>query len=507
LVGAALLLAVAASVVDGRKNKLVLKRERRQYVVVSSFGLLMGGSITVNMNEYKPHGHVKAAGFSIHRSSERATEYNMNAANGLDCFMTAENANAENLMRIPIDSVTGAAQPIEESLSGVQVDYWKDWDSDKQMYEITLTNSNSEDMYSVAVHYCNESPVLVGSIDMVLKIKEMNPGPSYLGAGLAQIPSVYFSMAGLFALAALVWGMVVRGAWQSNAKRLFKVHYLMLALVITKSLSAFFHGVDYFYIDKTGTPKHGWAITYYVLHLAKGLILFLAIMLVGVGYGFVKHALSRNERTVFMIVIPLQVFANVAGIVIEESAEGSSARSTWRSISLLVDLICCGAILFPVVWSIRHLREASETDGKAKAALSKLRVFRKFYVMVLGYIYTTRIVVYLIESTIPFRYEWTGPMFNELTAFAFYVATGYMFMPEDSNDYLHVPEHDSDDDDNGPYPMEEVITTHEMADGLSKRGGGGASKGPSATAEKYSNPAFDAAGGKDAPQSAFEPDF
>ena len=55
------------------------------------------------------------------------------------------------------------------------------------------------------------------------------------------------------------------------------------------------------------------------------------------------------------------------------------------------------------VWSIRHLRESTATDGKAAASLKKLRLFRQFYVMVLAYIYTTRILVYLISNSMPFR--------------------------------------------------------------------------------------------------------
>jgi hypothetical protein len=59
----------------------------------------------------------------------------------------------------------------------------------------------------------------------------------------------------------------------------------------------------------------------------------------------------------------------------------------------------------------------------------------------------------------------------------------------------------------GPYDVEEVITTHEMADGLSKRGAGATTKFTPSAPDKFSNPAFDAAAGKDLPQSAFEPDF
>lgn len=47
-----------------------------------------------------------------------------------------------------------------------------------------------------------------------------------------------------------------------------------------------------------------------------------------------------------------QVLANVAYIIIESTEEGSSEYNLWMEILFLVDIICCGAILFPVVWSV-----------------------------------------------------------------------------------------------------------------------------------------------------------
>lgn len=107
----------------------------------------------------------------------------------------------------------------------------------------------------------------------------------------------------------------------------------------------------------------------------KGALLFITLALIGTGWAFVKYILSDKEKKIFMIVIPLQVcgrgapcrrsflsvlhspaflqvLANVAYIIIESTEEGSTEYYLWKNIVFLVDLICCGAILFPVVWSV-----------------------------------------------------------------------------------------------------------------------------------------------------------
>ena len=63
----------------------------------------------------------------------------------------------------------------------------------------------------------------------------------------------------------------------------------------------------------------------------------------------------------------------------------------------------------------------------------KLTLFRQFYVMVVSYIYFTRIVVYLLKSTTPYQYEWTADLASELATLAFYIATGLKFRPVRSN--------------------------------------------------------------------------
>lgn len=69
-------------------------------------------------------------------------------------------------------------------------------------------------------------------------------------------------------------------------------------------------------------------------------MLFLTVLLVGAGYGFIKHVLASYEKQLFIVVLSLQVsyiqsiqitghevLANVATIIMEESSEGSKRRA------------------------------------------------------------------------------------------------------------------------------------------------------------------------------------
>lgn len=83
-------------------------------------------------------------------------------------------------------------------------------------------------------------------------------------------------------------------------------------------------------------------------------------------------------------------------------------------------------------------RLAAEVDGKAQNSLVKLTLFREFYVMVVVYIYFTRIVVFLLAATIPYYLLWLGPCATETATLLFFVVTGYKFRPSLDNPYLPV---------------------------------------------------------------------
>ncbi|GAB5567621.1 protein GPR108 isoform X3 [Prionailurus iriomotensis] len=243
----------------------------------------------------------------------------------------------------------------------------------------------------------------------------------------------------------------------------FKIHWLMAALAFTKSISLLFHSINYYFINSQGHPLEGLAVMHYITHLLKGALLFITIALIGSGWAFVKYVLSDKEKKIFGIVIPLQVLANVAYIVIESREEGASDYRLWKETLFLVDLICCGAILFPVVWSIRHLQDASGTDGKAAVNLAKLKLFRHYYVMIICYVYFTRIIAILLRVAVPFQWQWLYQLLVEGSTLAFFVLTGYKFQPAGNNPYLQLPQEDEED-----VQMEQLMTNSGFREGLSK---------------------------------------
>ncbi|KAM0045437.1 putative transmembrane protein GPR107/GPR108 [Helianthus debilis subsp. tardiflorus] len=163
--------------------------------------------------------------------------------------------------------------------------------------------------------------------------------------------------------------------------------------------------------------------------------------------GFASVAISSVSVTsskVLMIVIPLQVLANVASIVIGETGPFIRDWVTWNQVFLLVDIICCCAIIFPIVWSIRSLRETSKTDGKAARNLAKLTLFRQFYIVVIGYLYFTRIVVFALKTIAAYKYQWVSSAAEEIASLVFYLVMFYMFRPVEKNEYFVLDDEDEE---------------------------------------------------------------
>ncbi|GAV88895.1 Lung_7-TM_R domain-containing protein [Cephalotus follicularis] len=261
----------------------------------------------------------------------------------------------------------------------------------------------------------------------------------YLSAGKTILPRVYFLFFLAYFAIAAIWIHVL------YKKRLtvYRIHFFMLAVVVMKALNLICESEDKSYIKRTGSA-HGWDVLFYIFSFLKGIMLFTLIVLIGTGWSFLKPYLQDKEKKVLMIVIPLQIVANIAQVVIDETGPYGQDLITWKQVFLLVDVVCCCAVLFPIVWSIKNLREAARTDGKAAVNLMKLTLFRQYYIVVICYIYFTRVVVYALETITSYKYLWTSLVAGELATLAFYVFTGYKFRPEAHNPYFVIDDEEEE---------------------------------------------------------------
>eukprot|EP00794_Sanderia_malayensis_P016244 gene16244-17883_t len=301
-----------------------------------------------------------------------------------------------------------------------------------------LIDIANEGLYNLYFHNCQSKQPI--SINMKLRIIEHNVN-TFLSAGEIPLPTIYGLISAIFFMAGCFYLMYLR----RHREWTFKIHYLMAAVVLLKSFSLAFHGINYFYIGKDGRRMESWAVLFYITHLLKGALMFTCIVLIGTGFFFVKQVLSTKEKRIFMIVIPLQILANIASIMIDSTEEGKAQYKTWISFHYSLYLPNNKR-------SIKHLQEAAKTDGKAAISLAKLKLFRHFYVMIVCYIYFTRIIVYLIK------------LFTELAALLFFIMTGYKFRPAPTNPYLHVPDEDIVDD----IELNEIQTRSGLTDGLAR---------------------------------------
>ncbi|KAH1010109.1 hypothetical protein HUJ05_004463 [Dendroctonus ponderosae] len=434
---------------SARIHKLPIKNDVRRYISLSTFGFCKGGTLAVNLTNFhaSPENENAVFGFSLDRAANDARNYYLDTHQDV-CILEQDersknDSNKDEFIYLTLDLKTNKLH--------VTCAHYQPTTS------IHIYKSSAEKDQSTTGRSCKDLnfDITQTILDFDIEITEQNVN-GYLSAGEMPLPALFCMMSILFFLSGMFWVFLLK----QSKHPVFKIHYMMAVLVFLKAISLAFHGVNYHYIEQLGFHLTTWAILFYVAHLLKGALLFVVLVLVGTGWTFIKYVLTPKDKKLFMVVIPLQVLANLAQIILEESEEGDIEYLAWRNVVIMIDLLCCGGILFPVVWSIRHLQEASETDGKAAINLRKLKLFRHFYIMVVCYIYSTRIIVYLLKITVPFQYGWLHEMFREMATYVFFVLTAYKFRPASQNPYfaLHVEEED----------LDEVLTETGATEGLRK---------------------------------------
>ncbi|CAH9096199.1 unnamed protein product [Cuscuta europaea] len=296
------------------------------------------------------------------------------------------------------------------------------------------------DEYSL--FFANCAPQSKVSMDVrteLYNLDSLGQVKDYLSAGLTQIPALYFIFSLIYFGFTAFWVYICCG----NRGSVHRIHLLMAVLLITKALNLLFAAEDKHYVKVTGTA-HGWDVLFYIFQFIRVVLLFTVIILIGTGWSFLKPFLQEREKKVLMIVIPLQVLANIASVVIGETGPFIRDWVTWNQVFLIVDIVCCCAIIFPIVWSIRSLRETSKTDGKAARNLAKLTLFRQFYTVVIGYLYFTRFVVFALQTIAAYKYQWVANAAKEVASLAFYIIMFYMFRPVEKNEYFVIDDEDEE---------------------------------------------------------------
>jgi len=404
---------------------LKIENDQRKKYLIENFGFEAGGQLHMTILNFKVGGkeytneYQGKVGFVIRKTEVDTTTF-------VDDGSTDTPTNNAECLTNELSGLYDVAVNINSTNNGVLTE------------KILEVQEGQEGFYNTIFVSCLTEPV-----SYELKLVQFNLDDkgkkNFLSAGYAPLPALYGVFTGVYGVCLLIW--VAYFMRTPNAK-VNRIHHLMTLMIVLKLLSLLFQTIEQNYVMKHGTGE-GWRIVYYIFAGLKGIMLFVLIALLGTGWSFIKPFLSDKDKKIFLVVIPLQILDNIALIIIEESAPGSQEWFTWKDIFRLVDIICCGAILIPIIWSIKHLREASQIDGKAALNMRKLKLFRQFYLMVVAYIYFTRIIVYLVDATLPFRMVWLGDFFTELATLAFFIATGYKFRPAADNPYFMLGEEEA----------------------------------------------------------------
>jgi hypothetical protein len=425
---------------------LNVKNDERRVIDLGVFGFNDNGRMDFTVNDLEmPDAAAAAAkgekiGFTLDMV-ETATfarqEKNYAKSEGAKqhlCFVDDELVRPKNRFMIPLQDAlaTGAAA------------------GSKVSFKIEVPG-----LYALFFYNCKKitkeasPPVKVSFRVSVVQYNLFNGAASFLAVGDTNLPTMYLCFGALFAIGLVAW----HKALQAQPTRVFAVHYCMYVLMLLKALSLLLEAAVYHHRKETGALRDSIDYMYYFVNTLKGLLLFTVILLLGSGWSVMKPFLGERDKQVLLAIIPLQVIVNVAMAILEESSEGNAAWARWQELLRIVDVVCCCAILLPVVWSIKTLKDAAGVSGKAQRNLQKLKQFRTFYILVIAFIYFTRIVIALIDNALPFLMTWASRFLYEAAAVLFYSFCGIRFRPIEPES-LFAPA--SDDEDAGEVDLDAI---------------------------------------------------
>lgn len=340
-------LFVASSLV----HHLAIRNDDRNVFKIETFGFISGGTIKIDVTDFNVHDLRKSrSGAELpHRGLLNGTEDKTPMRMGF----IMRHSESESEAQQDLEAIIERNQCIFDKKTDrdilLDLSNTENWKRSALEHSITVDEVG---LYSLIFSRC--VPSGAHTVSFKLDASFINPGPNFLSAGDAPLPTVYLVFFVLHLVAFGAWVWVLRRD-PSQHGTVHRIHYMMAFLLAFKVLSLLFESIRYHYIAIFGVSET-WSLVYYFFASVKGIMLFTVILLIGSGYSLMKNYLNDNEKRIIFVVLVLQVLDNIAMVVIEETAPGSQGWLTWKDILHLVDILCCLAILLPIVWSIRHLK-------------------------------------------------------------------------------------------------------------------------------------------------------
>ncbi|KAJ6248078.1 hypothetical protein M0813_18181 [Anaeramoeba flamelloides] len=387
--------------VDCRINDFEIENDERQIINIENFGFLNGGefkieieSLTLTNNQNANEANI---GFILESTGEISEE---------------DEDTCQKFHQIE----TPTFHVINQPENG-----WKN-------FKIKIP-VQKEGFYQLWYLNCLEVETTTSLVSTIT----MKNKSSYLDAGEIPLPKIYVTFFFFYFVLLVLWISFQR----KKNKKVFKIHHLMTALLVSKSLSILCRSIELHMISSTGLPK-GANIPYYIFHFFKGVLLFVVILLVGTGWSFIKNTLNERDKKIFIFIIPAQIISNIAIIVLDETLSGTKGYLQWWDILKFFDLVCVCCIIFPIIYTISHLQSTASVDGKMAKNVERLKIFKEFYIVTFVYIYTTRLFVMIIPRFLSFKVLYIDSIFDELVTFFFYLYVGYRFRPIQDNTYMSI---------------------------------------------------------------------
>jgi len=413
--------------VNGMIHKLKISgSDDRKAILIGDFGFNEGGKLTINFkNNVDETASSSKINFSIVAGKNSFTPPTLID----DSVCSSENAGfatIEEHLEISFNEKEG-----NEYLKNHE-------ESHEPMSDITK-NYLPPGYYYVFVVKCEQDDAINAEIDWdAHNINSRTGAINYLSAG--RIPLTWVSI-----FFAIVW-VAFSSFWivilLKGRKKANRVHIFLACFFIFYTISYFFDFGTYIVMGNEGSRK-AMGFFFFFFTIVRGLLFFLIIVIIGTGLSFIKRHLRRRELLLIISVVVLQVLANIAYTVYENRPKTASNRTTWMAVFRIADLVCCCCVVIPIIWSLNTLRKKADSETgtsqeheQEQKSITKLRLFQRYYLLVIGFVYIRIILVYLISLYVEYYNEWTIDLVKELLSLGFYGFIVYLFRPEAENPFI-----------------------------------------------------------------------